>query len=100
MSRAVGEAPSHAGTRRNVWQLLLNLLVWALILLAVARPVFVEKPIERQQPVRDLMLAIDISQSMETEDFTNANGEKSIASPPSKTWCKALSTSARTTASA
>ncbi|MFJ5282552.1 vWA domain-containing protein [Pseudomonas sp. NPDC088429] len=76
MSRAVGEAPTHAGTRRNVWQLVLNLLVWALILLAVARPVFVEKPIERQQPVRDLMLAIDISQSMETEDFTNANGEK------------------------
>jgi Ca-activated chloride channel family protein len=43
---------------------LLNLLVWALLLLAAARPVFVEKPIERQQPVRDLMLAIDISQSM------------------------------------
>jgi Ca-activated chloride channel family protein len=76
MSRAIGEAPTSAGSRRNVWQLLLNLLVWALILLAVARPVFVEKPIERQQPVRDLMLAIDISQSMETEDFTNANGEK------------------------
>jgi Ca-activated chloride channel family protein len=58
------------------WQLLLNLLVWVLILLAAARPVFVEKPIERQQPVRDLMLAIDISQSMETEDFTNASGQK------------------------
>jgi Ca-activated chloride channel family protein len=26
--------------------------------------------------VRDLMLAIDLSQSMETEDFTNAQGEK------------------------
>jgi Ca-activated chloride channel family protein len=76
MSRAVGEAPASAGTRRNAWQLLLNLLVWALLVLAVARPVFVEKPIERQQPVRDLMLAIDISQSMETEDFTNAQGEK------------------------
>ncbi|MFJ7312656.1 vWA domain-containing protein [Pseudomonas sp. NPDC098747] len=76
MSRAIGEAPNNAGTRRNIWQLLLNLLVWALILLAAARPVFVEKPIERQQPVRDLMLAIDISQSMETEDFTNTSGEK------------------------
>jgi Ca-activated chloride channel family protein len=54
----------------------LNVLLWALILLAAARPVFVEKPIERQQPVRDLMLAIDISQSMETEDFTNASGVK------------------------
>ncbi|MED7666310.1 VWA domain-containing protein [Pseudomonas moraviensis subsp. stanleyae] len=76
MSRAVGEAPGTAGSRRNHWQLLLNLLVWALIVLAVARPVFIEKPIERQQPVRDLMLAIDLSQSMETEDFTNAQGEK------------------------
>jgi Ca-activated chloride channel family protein len=76
MSRAVGEAPSNVGSRRNTWQLLLNVLVWALVLLAAARPVFVEKPIEKQQPVRDLMLAIDLSQSMETEDFTNANGEK------------------------
>jgi Ca-activated chloride channel family protein len=76
MSRAVGEAPGIVGNRRNHWQLLLNVLVWALILLAAARPVFVEKPIERQQPVRDLMLAIDLSQSMETEDFTNASGEK------------------------
>jgi Ca-activated chloride channel family protein len=76
MSRAVGEAPGAVGSRRNHWQLLLNVLLWALILLAAARPVFVEKPIERQQPVRDLMLAIDISQSMETEDFTNASGVK------------------------
>jgi Ca-activated chloride channel family protein len=76
MSRAVGQTPSNVGNRRNRWQLLLNLLIWALVLLAAARPVFVEKPIERQQPVRDLMLAIDISQSMETEDFTNAGGEK------------------------
>jgi Ca-activated chloride channel family protein len=76
MSRAVGEEPGIVGSRSNHWQLLLNVLVWALILLAAARPVFVEKPIERQQPVRDLMLAIDLSQSMETEDFTNANGAK------------------------
>lgn len=76
MSRAVGEAPGIVGSRRNHWQLLLNILVWALILLAVARPVFVEKPIEKQQPVRDLMLAIDLSQSMETEDFSNASGAK------------------------
>jgi Ca-activated chloride channel family protein len=76
MSRAVGQAPSQAGTRSNRWQLLLNLLVWTLLLVAASRPVWVEKPIERQQPVRDLMLAIDISQSMETTDFSDANGQK------------------------
>ncbi|MEJ5060592.1 MULTISPECIES: vWA domain-containing protein [unclassified Pseudomonas] len=76
MSRAVGQPPRQAGTRSNRWQLLLNLLVWALLLVAASRPVLVEKPIERQQPVRDLMLAIDLSQSMETTDFTDVNGQK------------------------
>ncbi|MFC6296753.1 VWA domain-containing protein [Pseudomonas sp. CCM 7893] len=76
MSQAVGQVPATRGTRTNHLQLLLNLLVWALLMLAIARPVWVEKPIERQQPVRDLMLAIDISQSMETQDFTDANGQK------------------------
>ena len=76
MSRAVGQAPSQAGARSNRWQLILNLLVWSLLLVAAARPVLVEKPIERQQPVRDLMLAIDLSQSMETTDFTDAKGQK------------------------
>ncbi|MGF6090822.1 vWA domain-containing protein [Pseudomonas sp. 18173] len=76
MSRAVGQAPSQAGAGSNHWQLWLSLLVWALLLLAAARPVYVEKPIERQQPVRDLLLAIDLSQSMETTDFTDASGQK------------------------
>ena len=76
MSQAVGAAPSGSGVQRNRGQLLLNLLVWALLVLAIARPVWVEKPIERQQPVRDLMLAIDISQSMQTQDFTDARGQK------------------------
>ncbi|EIK94272.1 von Willebrand factor A [Pseudomonas sp. M47T1] len=76
MSKAVGARPMGTGSRHNHWQLLLNALVWALVLLAVARPVFVEKPIEHQQPVRDLMLAIDISQSMQTEDFTDASGQQ------------------------
>lgn len=76
MSRAVGEKPAASGSQGNRRQLLLNLLVWGLLVLAIARPIWIEKPIERQQPVRDLVLAIDISQSMQTEDFTDANGQK------------------------
>ncbi|WLH92970.1 VWA domain-containing protein [Pseudomonas sp. FP453] len=76
MSQAVGEVPATHGARTNRPQLCLNLLVWGLVVLAIARPVWVEKPIERQQPVRDLLLAIDISQSMQTQDFTDADGHK------------------------
>ena len=76
MSRAVGQKPAASGSQGNRRQLMLNLLVWGLLVLAITRPVWIEKPIERQQPVRDLMLAIDISQSMQTEDFTDASGQK------------------------
>lgn len=77
MSRATGQQPRQPGISVSRWQLLLNLLVWILLCVAIARPVRVEPPIEKQQPVRDLMLAIDISQSMETTDFTNAAGQRS-----------------------
>ncbi|MBB2497011.1 vWA domain-containing protein [Aquipseudomonas ullengensis] len=76
MSRAIGQTPSQAGVRGSRWQLLLNLLVWALLVGAATRPVWVEKPIEHEQPVRDLMLAIDISQSMQTTDYSNATGQR------------------------
>ncbi|MDH4653584.1 VWA domain-containing protein [Pseudomonas sp. BN606] len=76
MSRAVGQVPGHNGKREGRWQLLLNMLVWALLLAACARPVFVEKAIQHEQPIRDLMLAIDISQSMETTDYTDASGKQ------------------------
>jgi Ca-activated chloride channel family protein len=76
MTQAIDAVPSNGGAQHNRAQLLLNLLVWAFLVVAIARPVWVEKPIERQQPVRDLMLAIDISQSMETQDFNDANGHR------------------------
>jgi Ca-activated chloride channel family protein len=73
MSRAVGQKPGKTSTDGR-WQLPLNALVWGLILVACARPVLVEKPLEREQPVRDLMLAIDISQSMQTQDYAAPDG--------------------------
>lgn len=51
--------------------------MWALLLLAAARPVWVEPPVQHKQPVRDLMLAVDISQSMQTTDLRNAAGQTS-----------------------
>jgi Ca-activated chloride channel family protein len=76
LSQAIGQTPTPEGMRRNLPQTWLNLLVWCLLVLAVSRPVWVEKPLERQQPTRDLMLAIDISQSMDTRDYTLPDGSK------------------------
>jgi len=50
-------------------------LLWLLLLTALARPQWLEPAITRTLPSRDLLLLIDLSGSMETEDFTNRTGE-------------------------
>ncbi|CAE6768418.1 hypothetical protein R69746_03724 [Paraburkholderia aspalathi] len=78
MAHAAGEKPAPGGVRlrRNWLQRLLMPLLWALLVIAAAKPVYVEAPIVREEPARDLMLAIDLSGSMATRDFVNAAGER------------------------
>ena len=61
--------------RRSSVQAGLYIIVWALIVLATARPQLLGEPIVRVVPTRDMLLAVDLSGSMDTNDFTNANGE-------------------------
>jgi len=69
-------APGAIVPQTNWLQKILAPLCWALIVLSLARPVFIEPPIQRIQPARDLMLALDISQSMETPDFIAPDGKR------------------------
>ncbi len=66
-----GELAAVAGRSRSGRRLpmLLAGLAWVLLLTAVARPQWVGEPIQLPQKGRDLMLAVDISGSMETEDM-------------------------------
>ena len=60
--------------RRGVWRTLVLSLCWLLAVAALMRPQWIEPPLHRDKPARDLMLLVDLSQSMETRDFTDANG--------------------------
>ena len=51
-------------------------LAWFLIVLALARPQYLDPPVEQVIPTRDILLLVDLSGSMETRDFSNADGEK------------------------
>jgi Ca-activated chloride channel family protein len=55
--------------RRGRWQLPLALLCWLLLISAAARPQWLGEPIELPVSGRDLMLAVDLSGSMEAQDF-------------------------------
>jgi len=76
VARAVGQPAQRPGVRRDRWQTALNVLVWMLLLVALARPERVDPPLEHRQPMRDLLLALDISQSMETTDFVDPAGRR------------------------
>jgi Ca-activated chloride channel family protein len=49
-------------------------LIWILIVVALARPQWVGDAVTRESSARDLILAIDISGSMEQRDFRTADG--------------------------
>ncbi|MEM9800587.1 MAG: VWA domain-containing protein [Planctomycetota bacterium] len=49
--------------------------VWLLVLASLARPQWVEPPLTREMPTRDLLLLVDLSTSMDVEDFTSSSGE-------------------------
>src|SRR5215471_13366549 len=75
-SLGITPQPGAVVPKTNWLQKILAPICWCLIILALARPQFVEPPIQKIQPGRDLMLAIDISQSMETPDFRTPDGKR------------------------
>ncbi len=64
---AVVAAVGHSGAQRT--RILLATLAWVLLVLAAARPQFIGEAIEVPVNGRDLMLAIDLSGSMQAEDM-------------------------------
>ncbi len=57
------------------WRLLLGILAWILLVMAAARPQFVGEPLELPVSGRDLLLAVDISGSMQTRDMELADSQ-------------------------
>ncbi len=77
VAEAAGVKPTEGSIipRRNWVQRILAPLCWLLVVLALARPQYVEPPITKTEPQRDLMLALDLSQSMDTRDFRDPAGK-------------------------
>jgi len=59
--------------RDRAQQLLVNFM-WLCLVLAAAKPEWIGPPVEQQKSGRDLMIAVDLSGSMEARDFTLPDG--------------------------
>jgi len=76
LSRLAGLQPGSgvAVARRPISQWLVLSLAWVCIVAAVTRPQWLEEPIIKELPMRDLLVAVDLSGSMEAQDFTDTDG--------------------------
>ncbi|MBK1877308.1 vWA domain-containing protein [Pelagicoccus mobilis] len=62
--------------QRMLSQKIWLILAWVLILATIAKPNWVGEPVEQTKSARDLMIAVDLSGSMGTEDFETKSGDK------------------------
>lgn len=60
---------------RRRLQMIAAILAWTLMVLALAQPERVGAPVEMSRSARDVVLAIDISGSMDTRDFKSPDGQ-------------------------
>ncbi|MCP4382960.1 MAG: VWA domain-containing protein [Hyphomicrobiales bacterium] len=78
IAEAAGAEP-RAGSviqARRRLQMAVAIVVWVLIVLALAWPERVGEPIEIEKAARDLVLAVDISGSMDQRDFATGDGSR------------------------
>lgn len=78
LARITGQTPSRGAVilRSNWLRRILAPLCWALVVVALASPQWLEPPVERTESARDLLLAIDLSGSMATPDFVDDRAER------------------------
>ncbi len=78
VAEAAGVRPTEGSVvARRTWpQIACESLAWVLVVVALARPQFVEPPIVKVEPQRDLLLALDLSQSMDVKEFPDAGGKQ------------------------
>lgn len=76
LKAVLGSTETTTTGRRVSRPLVVSLVVWTLLVGALARPQWIEPPITKEIPTRDLLLLVDLSGSMDQKDFANAKNEK------------------------
>jgi Ca-activated chloride channel homolog len=76
LATATGQTPQRGAVvlRRRAIQMAAAIVIWILVVAALARPQWVGDPVTREVSARDLILAIDISGSMDQRDFHTPDG--------------------------
>ncbi len=73
---AIGEAPSEGANQLQPerWQRCMLIISWLLVVTALAKPTALGEPQLRERLGRDVMVVVDLSGSMEEQDFMSQTG--------------------------
>ena len=73
-----GQTPNKGAVilQRVFFQKLWVPITWVLLVAALAKPLWLGEPIEQTKSARDLMIAVDLSGSMEITDFKAIDGKE------------------------
>lgn len=69
-----GQGDVNGVSRATTWQKVLLVILYSLVLTALAKPQYIGKPLHKEISQREVLVAIDLSGSMATKDFKDANG--------------------------
>ena len=78
LARLTGRNPAPGAVERphSIWGILASTLLWCSLVFALARPQRLEDVVVRNKPARDMLLAVDLSGSMETKDMKAQDGSE------------------------
>jgi Ca-activated chloride channel family protein len=78
ISRITGQRPASgsAVARSSLLRTMLLAITWLALVFALARPQWLEEPLTQDIPMRDMLVAVDLSGSMETRDFIDTDGQQ------------------------
>jgi Ca-activated chloride channel family protein len=63
-------------SRATQVQKLMSLLIYALLITALAKPLYIGEPLSKEISQREVLVSVDLSGSMATKDFVDSNGTK------------------------
>ncbi len=70
------EAQKQAYSKATPFQKLSALLIWLLIVAALMKPEYIGEPITKTVSQREMVIAVDLSESMDTKDVESIDGNK------------------------
>ena len=68
-SQSTNQRFTHIHNAQSAWTKTALWLAWVLFLVTLSRPFVLGEPVQRPEPTRDILLAVDLSESMADEDM-------------------------------